>query len=56
MWKFIVRRLFVTFPQIVILSVIIFILAQMMPGDALTGLIDPNIDPAAIEEQRERLG
>ncbi|MDO6451478.1 oligopeptide ABC transporter permease, partial [Oceanobacillus profundus] len=26
------------------------------PGDALTGLIDPNIDPAAIEEQRERLG
>ena len=56
MCKFIVRRLFVTFPQIVILSVIIFILAQMMPGDALTGLIDPNIDPAAIEEQRERLG
>lgn len=56
MWKFIVRRLFVTFPQIVILSVIIFILAQMMPGDALTGLIDPNIDPVAIEEQRERLG
>ncbi|MBP2080040.1 oligopeptide ABC transporter permease [Oceanobacillus polygoni] len=56
MWKFIVRRLFVTFPQIVLLSIIIFILAQMMPGDALTGLIDPNIDPAAIEQQRERLG
>jgi peptide/nickel transport system permease protein len=31
-------------------------MAEMMPGDALTGLIDPNIDPAAIEAQRERLG
>jgi peptide/nickel transport system permease protein len=31
-------------------------MAQMMPGDALSGLIDPNIDPAAIEQQRENLG
>lgn len=31
-------------------------MAQMMPGDALSGLIDPNIDPAAIEQQREKLG
>ncbi|MCT1902221.1 oligopeptide ABC transporter permease [Oceanobacillus sojae] len=56
MWKFIVRRLLITIPQIIILSVIVFILAQMMPGDALSGLIDPSIDPAAIEQQRERLG
>ncbi|MFD2629859.1 oligopeptide ABC transporter permease [Oceanobacillus kapialis] len=56
MWKFIVRRLFITLPQIVLLSVLIFLMAQMMPGDALSGLIDPNIDPAAIEEQREKLG
>lgn len=56
MWKFIVRRLFVTFPQILLLSIIVFLMAEMMPGDALTGLIDPNIDPAAIEAQRERLG
>ncbi|WP_404454644.1 oligopeptide ABC transporter permease [Oceanobacillus kapialis] len=56
MWKFIVRRLFITLPQILLLSVLIFLMAQMMPGDALSGLIDPNIDPAAIEEQREKLG
>lgn len=43
-------------PQIFLLSIIIFILAKMMPGDALTGLIDPNIGPEAIEAQRERLG
>ncbi|APC49231.1 oligopeptide ABC transporter permease [Virgibacillus halodenitrificans] len=56
MWKFIVRRLFITAPQIVLLSVLVFLMAQMMPGDALSGLIDPNIDPQAIEQQREKLG
>jgi peptide/nickel transport system permease protein len=56
MWKFIVRRVFITFPQIIVLSILVFLMAEMMPGDALTGLIDPNIDPAAIEAQRERLG
>jgi peptide/nickel transport system permease protein len=56
MWKFSVRRMFVMIPQIILLSVIIFILAKMMPGDALSGLIDPNIDPATIEAKREALG
>ena len=31
-------------------------MAQFMPGDALTGLIDPNVDPAHIEALREKLG
>jgi peptide/nickel transport system permease protein len=56
MWKFIVRRIIITFPQILVLSIIVFLMAEMMPGDALTGLIDPNIDSEAIEQQRERLG
>ncbi|WP_152655311.1 oligopeptide ABC transporter permease [Oceanobacillus sp. CFH 90083] len=56
MWKFIVRRLLITFPQIVFLSVLVFVMAQFMPGDALTGLIDPNVSPEALEIQRERLG
>lgn len=56
MWKFTVRRILIMIPQIILLSVLIFIMAKMMPGDALSGLIDPNIDPATIEEQREKLG
>ncbi|MDV2583134.1 oligopeptide ABC transporter permease [Alkalibacillus haloalkaliphilus] len=56
MWKFIVRRLIITMPQLVVLSLVVFILASMMPGDALTGQIDPNISPDAIQEQRENLG
>ncbi len=43
-------------PQIILLSVLIFIMAKMMPGDALSGLIDPNIDPATIEAKREQMG
>ncbi|ANU22696.1 oligopeptide ABC transporter permease [Planococcus donghaensis] len=56
MWKLIVRRTLITIPQIIVLSLLVFILAQAMPGDALTGLIDPSIDPATIEAMRERLG
>lgn len=56
MWKFIVRRLIITIPQILLLSIIVFLMAQMMPGDALSGLIDPNLDPATIAAMRERLG
>jgi len=56
MFKFIIRRLILTLPQIVVLSFVVFLLAQAMPGDALTGLIDPNISPEAIEAQREALG
>ncbi|WP_249870335.1 oligopeptide ABC transporter permease [Oceanobacillus saliphilus] len=56
MWKFIVRRLLITLPQIVLLSVLVFLMAQMMPGDALTGQVDPNVSPEIKEQIRERLG
>lgn len=56
MWKFTVRRIGIMIPQIALLSILIFIMAKMMPGDALSGLIDPNIDPATIEAMRQRLG
>ncbi|RLL46757.1 ABC transporter permease [Oceanobacillus piezotolerans] len=56
MWKFVVRRLLITFPQLILLSLIIFLMAQAMPGDALTGLVDPNLSFEAKEELREKLG
>lgn len=56
MWKFLVRRMVIMTPQILLLSVLIFVLAKMMPGDALTGLMEPDIDPKRIEELREQLG
>ncbi len=56
MWKTILRRLVLMIPQIVILSILVFLLADLMPGDALTGLIDPTISAEQIEAMRERLG
>lgn len=56
MWKFIVRRLLITFPQLIVLSIIIFVMAQFMPGDALTGIIDPNLSLEQKNALREQLG
>ncbi len=46
MWKTIHATCFIDSPQVIILSVLIFLLAQAMPGDPFTGLINPNQDPA----------
>ncbi|API92268.1 ABC transporter permease [Virgibacillus pantothenticus] len=51
------RRVAIMIPIIFLVSVVVFFLANLMPGDALTGKIDPlNTDPAYIEEMREKLG
>lgn len=56
MWKFIIRRILIMIPQLVLLSLIVFIMAKFMPGDALTGVVDPNMDPVQIEKKREEMG
>ena len=56
MWKSILRRLLLMIPQLLALSILVFFLAELMPGDALTGLIDPKISAEQIEAMREKLG
>lgn len=56
MWKTILRRFVVMLPQLVILSLLVFLMAQAMPGDPFTGLITPDMDPATIERLREQAG
>ncbi len=56
MWKTIIRRLLILIPQVILLSLLIFLLANFMPGDALTGKIDPNTSPARLEELRQMWG
>ena len=36
MWKTILRRVVIMIPQIIILSLLVFILAKFMPGDPFT--------------------
>lgn len=56
MWKTVLRRVLLMIPQLLILSIIVFVFGQMMPGDPFTGLITPDMDPDVIEEIREKEG
>lgn len=57
MLKYSFRRILGMIPMLFLISVVVFSLAKLMPGDSLSGEIDPNnTDPAYIEEMREKLG
>ncbi|MFD0620004.1 oligopeptide ABC transporter permease [Paenibacillus sp. GCM10027629] len=52
-----IRRILGMIPLLIIISIIVFGLAKMMPGDALTGQIDPTkATPEYLAEMREKLG
>lgn len=58
MLKFILRRIIIMIPQLFLLSVLVFLLAKAMPGDALTGQLagNPKMDAQTLEEMKEKLG
>ena len=56
MWKTIVRRFLILIPQLILLSLLIFLLAHIMPGDALRGLITPDMSPDLVARLREYHG
>ena len=48
MWKTILRRILIMIPEIILLSILVFLLAKMMPGDPFTGSINPRSSPSQI--------
>ncbi|WP_449355429.1 oligopeptide ABC transporter permease [Virgibacillus natechei] len=57
MLSYTLRRLLSMIPLLILVSVVVFSLAKLMPGDPFTGEIDPNnTNVEYIEEQREKLG
>jgi len=56
MFKTIVRRFLILIPQLIALSLLIFILASIMPGDALRGIITPDMPQALIDQLRLQHG
>lgn len=57
MWKVIIRRFLIMIPQLLLLSIIVFGLAKLMPGDPFSGLAEnPKISPEQIELIRQRSG
>ena len=56
MWKLIGRRLLLTIPLLLIVSVMVFGLAQLIPGDPAITLAGETATPERIEEIRQKLG
>lgn len=57
MLAYTMRRILGMIPLLILISVVIFALAKLMPGDALTGRIDPrNSSAQYVAEMREKLG
>ncbi|SEJ61191.1 peptide/nickel transport system permease protein [Bhargavaea ginsengi] len=57
MLKYTLRRVLGMIPMLILVSVVVFFLAKAMPGDSLSGEIDPNnTNPEYIAEMREKLG
>lgn len=57
MLKYVIRRLLGMIPMLILISIVVFSLAKLMPGDSLSGEIDPlNTNPEYIAEMREKLG
>ncbi len=57
MWKVILKRLIIMIPQLFILSILVFGLAKLMPGDPFSGLAEnPKISMEQIENIRRAKG
>ncbi|MBF9298921.1 oligopeptide ABC transporter permease [Mammaliicoccus sciuri] len=56
MTTLIIRRLLLMVPLLFLISIVIFGLAKMQPGDTFTGQKLPNVSSKYYEEQREKLG
>lgn len=56
MYQYIIRRILVFIPMLIILTIIVFALLKAAPGDPFSGRLDPNVNPEVYEKQREALG
>lgn len=56
MTTYILRRTLILIPTLFAITIIVFTLMQMAPGDAADMYVSPEIDPAQLAELRARLG
>ncbi|KAA8440325.1 ABC transporter permease [Weissella paramesenteroides] len=56
MWKTIFRRILIMIPEVILLSMLVFLLAKAMPGDPFTGSINPRASATQIEHLKQLNG
>ncbi|SEN57008.1 ABC transporter permease [Lihuaxuella thermophila] len=56
MTTYLIRRILTMIPMMVLISVILFTMVQLAPGDAFSGQFDPRVDASYYEKMREKFG
>lgn len=56
MYQYIIRRILVFIPMLIVLTMLCFGLIKAAPGDPFAGRLDPQVNPEVYEKQREALG
>ncbi|PWZ73530.1 peptide ABC transporter permease, partial [Staphylococcus pseudintermedius] len=56
MTTLIIRRILLMIPMLILMSVVIFTISKLQPGDAFSGNMDPKAGAKYYEQERERLG
>ena len=54
--SYLIRRILIIFPLLVGVSIVLFTLISLMPGDALDLMVSPDLGREQLELRRERLG
>jgi len=59
MFNYIAKRILISIPSLLGITIIVFILINVAPGDPVTGMIDPTLgdfNPEMVERERTKLG
>ena len=56
MFRYVVRRLLISIPVLLGITMITFLAYSMAPGDPVLALIEPGVDPQYVEVRKEALG
>ncbi len=56
MFKYVVRRLLQMIPLLLLMSMLVFIIVKMAPGDPFAYMVGPDSDPAQIAKMKATLG
>jgi peptide/nickel transport system permease protein len=56
MAQFVVRRLIQFIPVMILVSIVVFLMVRMIPGDPAAALLGPNAKPEQVEAMRAQMG
>jgi peptide/nickel transport system permease protein len=53
---FVLRRVLVAIPTLLVVTILVFVVCQLLPGDIVASILGRNADPAAVADMTARLG